>query len=88
MLRDAVRTDRDLNNARARVREIVESYAQVRQPLELHMLTLNRLDELGTMHEVYRYEAGHGSMVVDEVIRQTEVQLDFAARHVGTRPPD
>lgn len=43
-----------------------------------------RLRALGKPHEVYRYDAGHGSLVVDESIRQTEVQIDFAARHLGT----
>jgi dienelactone hydrolase len=37
--------------------------------------------------EVYRYEAGHASLVVDEQIRQLEAQIAFAARHLGTRPP-
>ncbi|HEV8338087.1 MAG TPA: prolyl oligopeptidase family serine peptidase [bacterium] len=48
---------------------------------------LERLRELGTLHEVYRYDAGHGSLVIDEVIRQTELQIDFAARHLGTSSP-
>ena len=29
----------------------------------------------------------HGSLVVDETIRQVEAQIAFAARHLGTRPP-
>lgn len=48
---------------------------------------LARLRELGKQHEVYRYDAGHGSLVMDEVIRQTEMQIGFAGRHVGTPPP-
>jgi dipeptidyl aminopeptidase/acylaminoacyl peptidase len=48
---------------------------------------LARLGELGLEHEVYRYEAGHGSLRVEEQIRQTEVELAFAARHLGTTPP-
>ena len=46
-----------------------------------------RLRELGTPHEVYRFDAGHGSLVVDETIRQIEAQLAFAARHLGTPTP-
>jgi dipeptidyl aminopeptidase/acylaminoacyl peptidase len=46
-----------------------------------------RLRELGKPHQVYEYDAGHGSMVVDEQIRQLEVQLDFCHRHLGTPPP-
>lgn len=49
---------------------------------------LARLDESGVPHDVYRYEAGHGSLVVDERVRQVEVMLEFAARHLGTPPPE
>jgi dipeptidyl aminopeptidase/acylaminoacyl peptidase len=45
---------------------------------------LARLDELGVPHEVYRYEAGHGSLVDDERVRQMRLELDFAARHLPT----
>jgi dipeptidyl aminopeptidase/acylaminoacyl peptidase len=48
---------------------------------------LSRLRELGKPHEVYRFDAGHGSLVVDESIRQTETQIGFAARHLGTPTP-
>jgi hypothetical protein len=30
---------------------------------------------------VYRFDAGHGSLVIEETIRQVEVALDFALRH-------
>lgn len=43
---------------------------------------LARLRDLGTPHEVYRYEAGHGSLVTDETIRHVELMLDFASRHL------
>jgi dipeptidyl aminopeptidase/acylaminoacyl peptidase len=46
-----------------------------------------RLEELDAEHEVYRYDAGHGSHVIDESIRQTEAQLAFAAKHLGTEAP-
>jgi acetyl esterase/lipase len=46
-----------------------------------------RLRELGKPHEIYRYDAGHGSLVIEETIRQIEVQIAFAARHLGTPPP-
>lgn len=48
---------------------------------------LARLERREVPHEVYRYEAGHGSLVTDETIRQVEVQIDFVARHLGTTPP-
>lgn len=46
-----------------------------------------RLRELRAPHEVYRYDAGHGSLVVEEMIRQVEREIAFAAAHLGTPPP-
>jgi dipeptidyl aminopeptidase/acylaminoacyl peptidase len=46
-----------------------------------------RLLELGKRFEEYRYDAGHGSLVVDEQIRQVEMQIAFAARNLGTPEP-
>jgi dienelactone hydrolase len=43
---------------------------------------LAALDEHGKAHEVYRFDAGHGSLVIEETIRQVEVALGFALRHV------
>ena len=34
--------------------------------------------ERGTPHEVYRYDAGHGSLVVEERIKQVRLEIDFA----------
>ena len=45
------------------------------------------LRELGKNFETYRYDAGHGSLVVDEQIRQMERQISFLARHLATTPP-
>ena len=44
---------------------------------------LAALAELGKTHEVYRFDAGHGSLVIEETIRQVETALDFALRHVA-----
>ena len=44
---------------------------------------LDRLAERGADYEVYRYEAGHGSLVVAETIKQTAVEVDFARRAIG-----
>ncbi|MEV5980695.1 prolyl oligopeptidase family serine peptidase [Streptomyces sp. NPDC052114] len=41
-----------------------------------------RLAARGAPHEVYRYDAGHGSLVVDERIKQVALELDFASRHL------
>ncbi|MEJ7702706.1 MAG: prolyl oligopeptidase family serine peptidase [Geodermatophilaceae bacterium] len=43
---------------------------------------LAELSRLGTPHEVYRFDAGHGSLVVEEQIRQMSAELDFLRRHV------
>ena len=43
---------------------------------------LGELDRLGRPHEVYRFDAGHGSLVIEETVRQVEVALSFALRHV------
>ncbi|AKN70438.1 peptide hydrolase [Streptomyces sp. PBH53] len=44
---------------------------------------VKRLESRGAVHEVYRYDAGHGSLVVDERIKQVALELDFARRHLG-----
>ncbi|MGK4581849.1 S9 family peptidase [Kitasatospora sp. HPMI-4] len=51
---------------------------------------VERLEQLGKVHEVYRYDAGHGSLVVEERIKQLRLEIDFALRHLpgGDRPAD
>jgi acetyl esterase/lipase len=46
-----------------------------------------RLMQLGKKFEEYRFDAGHGSLVVEEQIRQVEMQIAFAARNLGTQEP-
>jgi dipeptidyl aminopeptidase/acylaminoacyl peptidase len=41
---------------------------------------LDRLAARGAAYEVYRYDAGHGSLVVAETIRQTAAEVSFALR--------
>jgi dipeptidyl aminopeptidase/acylaminoacyl peptidase len=41
---------------------------------------IERLAGLGKVHEVYRYDAGHGSLVVEERIKQLRLELAFAER--------
>ncbi|MFC8078782.1 S9 family peptidase [Streptomyces sp. NPDC057307] len=43
---------------------------------------VDRLSARGAPHEVYRYDAGHGSLVVEERIKQVALELDFAERHI------
>jgi dipeptidyl aminopeptidase/acylaminoacyl peptidase len=48
---------------------------------------ISQLAELGKPYEVYRFDAGHSSLVVEESIRQLEAQIAFASRHLGTSAP-
>ncbi|MFF2653074.1 prolyl oligopeptidase family serine peptidase [Streptomyces sp. NPDC058045] len=41
-----------------------------------------RLAARDAVHEVYRYDAGHGSLVVDERIKQVRQEVEFALRHI------
>ncbi|WP_369234330.1 prolyl oligopeptidase family serine peptidase [Streptomyces sp. R21] len=43
---------------------------------------VSRLAAREAPHEVYRYDAGHGSLVVDERIKQLKLELAFAERHL------
>ncbi|WP_067968168.1 alpha/beta hydrolase family protein [Nocardiopsis trehalosi] len=56
-----------------------------RCPIRQIDVYLDRLTELGHPHEVFRFDAGHGSLVVEERIRHTAVELDFALRSTGAR---
>ncbi|HWM36041.1 MAG TPA: prolyl oligopeptidase family serine peptidase, partial [Streptomyces sp.] len=60
-----------LNDPRCPIRQ-VENY-------------VGRLEERGIPHEVYRYDAGHGSLVVEERIKQLRLEIDFALRHLPGR---
>ncbi len=62
-----------VNDPRCPIRQI-ENYVQ-------------RLEQLGRPHEVYRYDAGHGSLVVDERIKQLRLEIDFARRHLAPGGP-
>jgi dipeptidyl aminopeptidase/acylaminoacyl peptidase len=44
---------------------------------------LDRLAARGVSYEMYRYDAGHGSLVVAETIKQTAVEVHFAKRALG-----
>ncbi|WP_260610329.1 prolyl oligopeptidase family serine peptidase [Streptomyces sp. WAC06614] len=46
---------------------------------------VDRLAARGAVHEVYRYDAGHGSLVVAERIKQLRLELDFALKHLPRR---
>jgi dipeptidyl aminopeptidase/acylaminoacyl peptidase len=44
---------------------------------------VEQLRALDKPHEVYRYDAGHGSLVVEERIKQVRLELAFALRYLG-----
>ncbi|WP_433330737.1 prolyl oligopeptidase family serine peptidase [Spirillospora sp. CA-294931] len=44
---------------------------------------LAALADHGHTHDVYRYDAGHGSLVVEERIKQMEAEITFALTHLG-----
>jgi dienelactone hydrolase len=48
---------------------------------------LAALDDHGAEHQVYRFDAGHGSLVVDERVRQMRAELAFVARHLALPAP-
>ncbi|MFJ5549252.1 prolyl oligopeptidase family serine peptidase [Streptomyces sp. NPDC093225] len=43
---------------------------------------VDRLAARGAVHEVYRYDAGHGSLVVEERIKQLRMEIEFALAHL------
>jgi len=46
----------------------------------------NYLDRLAVRHaayQVYRYDAGHGSLVVAETIKQVAIEIHFARQALG-----
>jgi len=43
-----------------------------------------RLGARSASYEVYRFDAGHGSLVIEERIRQVAAELAFARRHLGS----
>ncbi|MFI9203963.1 prolyl oligopeptidase family serine peptidase [Streptomyces sp. NPDC053048] len=62
-----------MNDPRCPIRQ-VENYVE-------------RLERRGHTHEVYRYDAGHGSLVVEERIKQLRQEIAFAERHLGRPGP-
>ena len=53
-----------------------------RCPIRQILNFLERLEARGHPFEVYRFEAGHGSLVIEERIRQMAAQLGFVTNRV------
>ena len=45
---------------------------------------VERLKTLRKPYEEYRYDAGHGSLKIDESLKQVAMEIDFVAKHLGT----
>jgi dipeptidyl aminopeptidase/acylaminoacyl peptidase len=46
---------------------------------------LDRLAERNAPYEEYRYDAGHGSLVVAETIKQVAIEVHFVQRMLGMK---
>ena len=58
-----------------------------RCPIRQVLNYVERLQARAHPHEVYRFEAGHGSLVIEERIRQMAVQLAYVATYAPPDPP-
>lgn len=58
-----------------------------RCPLPQVLTYVEALAATGVEHELYRFDAGHASMVVEEQLDQLSRYIGFVARHLGTTPP-
>jgi dipeptidyl aminopeptidase/acylaminoacyl peptidase len=58
-----------------------------RCPIRQILNYVDALEARGVAHEVYRFEAGHGSLVVDERVRQMAAQLAFVSDRVPAETP-
>ncbi|MBA8827397.1 dienelactone hydrolase [Saccharopolyspora lacisalsi] len=54
-----------------------------RCPLQQILNYLDRLQQREVPFEFYRYDAGHGSLVIAETLRQVATEIHFARRAVG-----
>jgi dienelactone hydrolase len=66
---------------------VIAGASDPRCPLRQIENYLAALAQRGAPHEVYRYDAGHGSLVTDERVRQVRAELAFVARHLGLPDP-
>ena len=54
-----------------------------RCPLQQVLNYVDALKGAGGTVELYRFDAGHGSMVIDERVRQMRAELDFLLPRLG-----
>jgi dipeptidyl aminopeptidase/acylaminoacyl peptidase len=58
-----------------------------RCPIRQILNYVEALEARGLTFEMYRFEAGHGSLVIEERVRQMAAQLAFIAEHVPSGAP-
>ena len=75
-----------IDNVRAPVL-ILAGDNDTRCPIRQIINYTERLTELGREFELYRFEAGHGSMVMDEQIRQMRLRLDYTLARIDVGAP-
>lgn len=61
---------------------IVAGDNDIRCPLQQILNYVDRLEALGKPYRLYRYAAGHGSLLIEERLRQMRLELAFAAEHL------
>ncbi len=59
-----------------------------RCPIQQVLNYVDALGQRGGEVELYRFDAGHGSMVVDERVRQMRAELEFVLPRAGLAGPD
>lgn len=57
---------------------IIQGSNDTRCPVRQMQAYLDKMEKLGKKVEIYWFEAGHGSMKVDERIKQMTMMLDYA----------
>lgn len=62
---------------------IIAGDNDIRCPVRQILNYVERLDALGKPHRLYRYEAGHGSLLIEERLRQMRLELEFAGDNLA-----
>ena len=63
---------------------IIAGDNDVRCPIQQVLNYIEVLEARGAELEVYRFDAGHGSLVLEERLKQMELEIDFLTRRVPT----
>jgi pimeloyl-ACP methyl ester carboxylesterase len=66
---------------------ILAGHNDPRCPIRQIRNYVQRMAALGEPVELYEFEAGHASLVIEEQISQLQAQIQFTSRHLGTAAP-